>query len=92
MKRITNPWGNLKKCVECEKMSNCWSHSCDHIANAIAKLRDYEDLEEIFRSKMTDAACEVLKDKEEFAKWLDRNKWVAKGVMNMQEQRNRANY
>lgn len=42
------------------------------------KLAKYEDLEEIFRSKMTDAACEFLSDKEEFAKWLDRNKWIAK--------------
>ncbi len=45
--------------------------------NAVEKLGQYEDFEEIFRSKMTDAACEFLKDKEEFAKWLDRNKWTA---------------
>lgn len=42
------------------------------------KLAGYEDFEEIFRSKMTDGACDFLKDKEEFAKWLDRNKWIAK--------------
>lgn len=48
------------------------------INTAINKLAEYEDLEEIFRSKMTDSACEILKDKEEFAKWLDRNKWIAK--------------
>lgn len=47
MERLTNFWGNLKKCVECAENSNCYSNnSCDHIANAIAKLRDYEDLEE----------------------------------------------
>ena len=44
------------------------------------KLEEYEGFEEIFRSKMTDVACEFLKDKEEFAKWLDRNKWIAKKV------------
>lgn len=38
------------------------------INTAINKLAEYEDLEEIFRSKMTDSACEILKDKEEFAK------------------------
>ena len=27
---------------------------------------------------MSDAACEFLKDKEEFNKWLDRNKWITK--------------
>lgn len=42
------------------------------------RLAEYEDFEEIFRSKMTDASCDFLKDKEEFAKWLDRNKWIAK--------------
>lgn len=50
---------------------------CD-IDMAIAKLAEYEDFEEIFRSKMTDITCEFLKDKKEFAKWLDRNKWIAK--------------
>ena len=44
----------------------------------LTKLGEYEDFEEIFREKMTDTACEFLKDKEEFGKWLDRNKWIAK--------------
>lgn len=42
------------------------------------KLGAYEDFEEIFREKMTSIACDVLNDKEEFGKWLDRNKWIAK--------------
>lgn len=42
------------------------------------KLAEYEDFEEIFRAKMTDTACEFLKDKEEFGKWLDRNRWITK--------------
>lgn len=49
-----------------------------HTGNAVRKLAEYEDFEEIFRSKMTDAACELLSDKEEFTRWLDRNKWIAK--------------
>lgn len=48
------------------------------MADLRERLKEYEDLEEIFRSKMTDAACDFLKDKEEFARWLDRNKWIAK--------------
>ena len=44
----------------------------------LTKLGEYEDFEEIFRAKMTDTACEFLEDKEEFGKWLDRNKWIAK--------------
>lgn len=27
---------------------------------------------------MTEGACDFLIDKEEFARWLDRNKWIAK--------------
>jgi hypothetical protein len=42
------------------------------------KLGAYEDFEEIFREKMPNAACDLLSDKEEFGKWLDRNKWIAK--------------
>ena len=42
------------------------------------KLEEYEEFEKIFRSKMTDAVCDFLKDKEEFAKWLDRNRWITK--------------
>lgn len=42
------------------------------------RIEKYEKYEEIFRSKMTDATCDLLKDKEEFTRWLDRNKWIAK--------------
>ncbi len=48
------------------------------INTTIKKLSDYEDFEEIFLSKMTGVTCEFLSDKEEFAKWLDRNRWIAK--------------
>ena len=51
---------------------------CKTVDDVIEKLAEYEDFEEIFQEKMTDTACEFLKDKEEFGKWLDRNKWVAK--------------
>lgn len=47
-------------------------------ANILCKLAEYEDLEEIFRDKMSDIDCEFLKDREEFNKWIDRNKWIAK--------------
>ena len=46
MERLTNFWGNLKKCIECTERSNCYNHSCGHIAESVAKLRDYEELEE----------------------------------------------
>ena len=46
--------------------------------SAYKKLAEYEDFEEIFRAKMTDTACELLGDKEEFGKWLDRIEWIAK--------------
>ena len=50
----------------------------EDIRKVLRKLAEYEDFEEIFREKMTGTACEFLKDKEEFGKWLDRNKWIAK--------------
>lgn len=50
----------------------------EDIRKVLRKLAEYEDFEEIFREKMTGTACEFLKDKEEFSKWLDRNKWIAK--------------
>lgn len=50
----------------------------EDIRKVLRKLAEYEGFEEIFREKMTGIACEFLKDKEEFSKWLDRNKWIAK--------------
>lgn len=35
-------------------------------------------LKRFSEKKMTDIACEFLRDKEEFSKWLDRNRWIAK--------------
>lgn len=58
MERLTNFWGNLKKCVECSENSNYYSdHSCHHIADSLAKLRDYEDLEE--QGKLLKLPCAV---------------------------------
>lgn len=61
-----------------EKLTGRYHRGCFEATALVEKLAEYEDFEEIFRSKMTDAACDFLKDKEEFAKWLDRNKWIAK--------------
>ena len=62
-------------CAEHDEEKSC--KNCP-IQKAFEKLAEYEDFEEIFREKMTDTACEFLSDKEEFKKWLDRNKWIAK--------------
>ena len=53
-------------------------YNYNNFQKIVQKLSEYEDFEEIFREKMTDTACEFLKDKEEFGKWLDRNKWITK--------------
>lgn len=66
----------LYQCYGAEPMPHY--ANCDEGYCAIEKLAEYEDFEEIFCSKMTDVSCDFLKDKEEFAKWLDRNKWIAK--------------
>ena len=73
LKAMNGEWCN--KYCEQQRVQTC--NECG-IYQAIQKLAEYEDFEEIFREKMTDTACEFLKDKEEFGKWLDRNKWIAK--------------
>lgn len=71
--------GVLKYPFECERCGDLqWSLPDLGNGSPIDRLAEYEEYEEIFRLKMTDAACEFLKDKEEFAKWLDRNMWIAK--------------
>lgn len=67
----------------CETYCDADSHRCPIYSSCInrksfQKLKEYEDFEEIFREKMTETACEFLSDKEEFGKWIDRNKWIAK--------------
>ena len=66
-------------CFGCESINKCNPEkvTCGFY-KALEKMAEYEDFEEIFRLKMTDLACEFLKDKEEFAKWLDRYEWIAK--------------
>lgn len=58
--------------------TSCGKADCDDIRAALFKLAEYEDFEEIFREKMTETACDFLSDKEEFGKWLDRNKWITR--------------
>lgn len=87
MERLTSYKSTCKREMICryEDCDTCEEYcpylnedNCPCLQEALEKLGKYEDFEEIFRSKMTDAACELLSDKEEFAKWLDRNKWIAK--------------
>lgn len=87
MERLTTYISEYKREMICryEDCDTCEEYcphlnedNCPCLQEVLEKLAEYEDLEEIFRSKMTDAACEFLSDKEEFAKWLDRNKWIAK--------------
>ena len=68
MKRLTNSEKEIPTLID----------NAEYWLQVYFKLKDYEDFEEIFREKMTNAACDFLSDKEEFGKWLDRNKWIAK--------------
>ena len=71
--------GVLKQPFQCERCGDLqWSPLDQGNGSPIDRLAEYEDFEEIFRFKMADSVCNFLKDKEEFAKWLDRNKWIAK--------------
>lgn len=52
--------------------------ACRIALEKLRKCKEYEDFEKIFREKMSETACDFLNDKEEFGKWLDRNRWIAK--------------
>lgn len=71
MNRLTERTGE-GQAIPCMDLKNNGHQKC------MERLAEYEDFEEIFRSKMTDDACDFLNDKEEFAKWIDRNKWITK--------------
>lgn len=57
MERITNCRCNLTKCEKCVETSSCYSHGCNHILEAISKLKHYEDLEE--QRKLLKLPCAV---------------------------------
>ncbi len=47
MERLTNNQGYLIKCEDCIEESNCYSDiSCNHIFDALNRLKEYEYLEE----------------------------------------------
>lgn len=66
MKRLTNSEKEIPTLID----------NAEYWQKVYFKLKEYEDFEEIFREKMTNTACDFLSDKEEFGKWLDRNRWI----------------
>lgn len=42
------------------------------------EIQQYRAYKEIFESHFSEEALELLSDKEEFSKWLERGKWIAK--------------
>ena len=45
---------------------------------ALEEIPEYRAYKEIFESHFSKEALEFLSDKEEFGKWLERGKWIAK--------------
>lgn len=45
---------------------------------ALKEVQQYRAYKEIFESHFSKEALELLSDKEEFGKWLERGKWIAK--------------
>ena len=74
MERLTNTGSNGKIWIT----DNDETRRLGRKETAYKKLAEYEDLEEVFRDKITNETCELLRDKEEFSKWLDLIEWIAK--------------
>lgn len=81
MKRLTkriNGYAHGAEGVSADRLTGNYCRGEFEATACVEKLAEYEDFEEIFRSKMTDFVCDFLKDKEEFTRWLERNKWITK--------------
>ena len=46
--------------------------------HALSEIQQYRAYKEIFESHFSEEALKLLSDKEEFCKWLERGKWIAK--------------
>lgn len=46
--------------------------------SALEEIQQYREYREIFESHFTEDALKLFSDKEEFSKWLERGKWIAK--------------
>ena len=54
------------------------NEALDVAINALSEIQQYRAYNEIFESHFSKEALEFLRDKEEFGKWLERGKWIAK--------------
>lgn len=52
--------------------------SLDAAISALEEIQQYREFSEIFKNHFSDGALKLLSDREEFAKWLERGRWIAK--------------
>ena len=75
MERLTYRAEQSRKayCLHSECRRFC--RDCEHFEKIRENLADYEEFAEIFEKHFSREALELLRDKEEFSKWLERVRW-----------------
>lgn len=75
---------NEKQAIKHLKNMKMWENDAGNVKaydvaiNALREVKRYREFEEIMKKCLSHDAIEFLKDEEEFAKWLERGKWIAK--------------
>lgn len=52
--------------------------ACLIAIKSLEEIQQYREYKEIFESHFSEEALKLLSDKEEFGKWLERGRWIAK--------------
>lgn len=64
--------------MECENMPPQVIKALNIMKDATKEIQAYRAYKEVFENHFTKEAIELLSDKEEFSKWLERGKWITK--------------
>ena len=64
--------------MECENMPQQVIKALNVMKDATKEIQQYRAYKEIFEIHFSKEALELLSDKEEFGKWLERGNWIAK--------------
>lgn len=77
---VRNIKGCDRDCANCDLLMKDEDilQGYDMAIQALEKIQAYRAYKEIFENNFSKEAIELLSDKEEFGKWLERNKWIVK--------------
>lgn len=79
IKELKEDFNELGKAIPCDTGWGIAINEAYSMAiQALEEIQWYRAYREIFESHFSKEALELLSDKEEFGKWLERGKWIAK--------------